>query len=315
MTSTSARTVRRTLGVLLTVVVLAGLGGAAWAAWSARVTVTAGVSSGTWTSTPVPTPSPSGSTNPTTPPATGTGIITVGNATTAMSEVTWTDFSGNALTPGTSASNPGRQTCALVQVRGTGATASPWRLDVDISGAPFYGTNPGFVYDGAWTLSQPNPTTLTLTGTSPLTSAQSVQVRLCSYWIHAPVPAAPSGAWTATTGDPQWSADHSRVCQTLSITGTATDLTAAPFYVGWDTTLDLTAAAALYATTTGRQPDTTVFTPDPQYGYAYVIDGNASGSGAWRNSFAPHVELANGTTTALLGTGSTSVTACVFNNH
>lgn len=315
MTSTSARTVRRALGVLLTVVVLAGLGGAAWAAWSARVTVTAGVSSGTWTSTPVPTPSPSGSTNPTTPPATGTGIITVGNATTAMSEVTWTDFSGNALTPGTSASNPGRQTCALVQVRGTGATASPWSLDVDISGAPFYGTNPGFVYDGAWTLTQPNPTTLTLMGTSPLTSAQSVQVRLCNYWIHTSVPSTTTGTWTATTSDARWNADSSRVCQTVTITGTATDLNAAPFYFGWDTTLDLSSAAALYAQTMGRQPDTTVISPDPQYGYAYVIDGDSSDSGSWRNSFSSTVRFSSGKTTALLGTGSTSVTACVFNNH
>lgn len=313
MRTGSRRTVRRTLGVLLTVVVLAGLGGAAWAAWSAKVTVTAGVSSGTWTTSPTPTPS--NSPESTTTPNASTGIITVGNTTTTMSDVTWTDFSGNALTPGTSASNPGRQTCALVQVRGTGATASPWRLDVDISGAPFYGENPGFVYDGAWALSQSDSSTVTLTGTSSLTSAQSVQVRLCNYWIHTSVPSTTTGTWTATTSDPQWNADSSRVCQTVTIAGTATDLNTTPFYYGWDTTLDLGPAAELYLQRTGRQPDTTVFSPDPQYGYAYAIDGDSSGSGSWRNSFASTVRLSNGKTTALLGTGSTSVTACVFNNH
>lgn len=313
MRTGSGRAVRRTLGVLLTVVVLAGLGGAAWAAWSAKVTVTAGVSSGTWTTSPTPTPS--SSPESTTTPATSTGIITVGNTTTAMSDVTWTDFSGNALTPGTSANNVGRQMCAVLQVSGTSTTPSPWSLNVDISGAPFYGAYPGFVYDGAWALSQPDSSTVTLTGTSSLTSAQSIQVRLCNYWIQTSVPSTTTGTWTATTSDAQWNADSSRVCQTVTITGTATDLNVAPFYFGWDTTLDLSSAAALYAQTTGRQPDTTLFSPDPQYGYAYVIDGDSSGSGSWRNSFASTVRLSNGKTTALLGTGSTSVTACVFNNH
>lgn len=313
MRGNSGRTVRRTLGVLLTVAVLAGIGGAAWAAWSTRVTVIAGVSSGTWTTTPTPSPTDPG--DSTTAPTANTGIISVGNSTTAMSDVTWTDSSGNPLTSGTSADNPGRQTCAVLEVHGTSQTPSPWSLDVDISGAPFYGTNPGFAYDGAWTLSQRDSSTLTLTGTASLTDTQSVKVRLCNYWIHASVPSTTTGPWAASTSDAQWNADSTRVCQTLTVTGTATDLNATPFYFGWDTTLDLTSAAAVYTQTTGRQPDTTVFTPDPQYGYAYAIDGDSTTSGSWRNSFASTVSLSNGTTTALLGTGSTSVTACVFNNH
>lgn len=314
-----ARTVRRMLAILLTVAVLAGIGGAAWAQWASHVTFSAGVSSGTWGPSPTPTPTPTGSPSstpiptptPTSPPPTA-AIIAPG-ASTVMTGVVWTHSDGTALVPTTQASNRGRQMCANVTVRGASSTAATWSLLIDISGAPFNTEVPNFVYSGDWTLGRADDTHMVVTGTSKLASSQTLTVSLCNYFLQKTlVPASTSGPWTAATSAPYWSQDRSRACTDLTVTGTITDMQSYPFFFGWDTQIDLRPAAQLYQGGKGAAPNTATFAPQPNQGDNYVI--NDSTGQSWWQTYQDTFRLSSGITTALQGNGSTTITACVFKN-
>lgn len=326
MTGDRRHSTTRTLLTGVLVVLLLGGGVAGASGWFNEVHVRAGVSSGTWSPSPTPTPTPepsdgsggqSGGT-PTPDPSGGTDtpagrVITPGNADTVISATTWTQRDGGPLTSGTSADNPGRGLCAVVDVHGVPGATLPWQLDIDLAGAPFNGENPGIAYRDGQSVRTLDATHLRVEGTVALGGATHRSVTLCTDgWLHSQVPVL-AGASTATTTAPTWSggtAGSGDVCVTTTVTGQVDDLADNPFYYGWSHSLDLGAAVQEYSRQRTTQPRHVVFTPGPASGYNYRIDGAGSD---WMD-FRPGYQLSSSTLSALRGTGQVAVKACLTAN-
>lgn len=320
------RTTRALLAGVLVVLLLGG-GVAGASGWFDQAHFSAGVSSGTWTSAPTPEPSPSsgdgdqgdGTPQPSPQPSTPGGgqtpadrVITAGNANTVVASVVWTEKDGGAITSATSAGNAGRELCAAVVVTGSTDSPATWQLAVDLSGAPFYGERPNLHYESEWRATAEDSANLELTGRDAISVSQTRTIHLCNFWLHGQLPVAdgfsmphPSApVWTGGTpglGD---------LCVEMTVSGTVTDLEANPFFFGWSHTLDLTDALTEYNLHSTAPVRNVVFTPGPQSGHAYRIDGAGSDWMPFRSSY----ELSSGVLTALRGTASTTIRACLTPN-
>ena len=158
----------RTRASLITAVVLVVLGIAAsqfvptQAAWNDTAFFTAAASTGTWLG--------NGDISD--------GGISVGNATTVISDIAWTVPSPNRF-------------CVVVTVTGTSSTPQPWQLDIDLTRSPFNGVSVADVTVRRGEKAQGPGDTMIVTGTTragrpfnprsnntPITDAQEAIPRL-----------------------------------------------------------------------------------------------------------------------------------------
>ncbi len=226
---------RSRIGLLI--LAMAGLIGATGimkttsASWNDSTNFAAQVSSGNWGTPPTPT---------------NEGGISPGNPHTVINDIVWTI-------------NGSRQFCTEVVISGATATANHWAINIDLTQPPFYGVNSNQVNtNGTGVVTTTSATTVRITGNSannrnspwnpqwnntPITSAQVARLTICIY--NAPVPAPPptsTGWYTVSTGRGTWT--DTKACVVTTVTSTKTDLANYPYYFGWTTQLDLSAAKA-----------------------------------------------------------------------
>jgi len=302
----SGRSVRRTITVLLlTVAVLIGAGSAAWAAWSARVTVSAGVSSGTW------------STPPSTDPESGTGlkgdrILTPAQGIAFTTPVTWTDWTqdGPAAVADSlnGPANRGRRMCAQVTVRSAGDEASPWRVVIDYSGAPYYGEKPTY-WDGIVT--DLDDHRIQITSYQPLAPGTIASLSLCYAGFTAPAAVTAQAPWHVAQGDLRSDTlgGNAAVCRTVTVTGD-TDTATYPFYYGWTATVDPSDLASAFRKLHGTDAHYFSVSPDPGGGEQMTVDGATTGRIPLDDASSAHT-IGSGWQTALQGRGVYTFSACV----
>lgn len=260
------------------------------AAWNDTAAFTADVSTGTWQG--------NGDISD--------GGISVGNATTVISDIAWT-------VPRTD------RFCADVTVTGTSSTPQPWQLNVDLTRSPFNGVSVADVTVRRGQKAQGPGDTMIVTGTtrpgrpfnannnnSPITDAQQAIPQLC---VSNATPAQGDLAWytvavTEGTGA-DWTA--ARACLTVTVTTTVTDLALNPFFYAWQTTLDLAPALARI-TSAGGTPDAVDWAPN-------AGGDNFTTAPTVYDPVQPSYAITSGSRTALRGQGSgdetATLTACV----
>jgi hypothetical protein len=234
------------------------------------------------------------------------GGISVGNATTVISDIAWTVTSPT-------------QFCAVVTVTGTSSTPAPWQLDVDLTRSPFNGVSAAAVTVTRGEGAQGPGDTLIVTGVTrpnrpfnsnnnntPITDTQQAFPRLC---VTTATPAQGDAGWYTTTvtqgSGRNWS--NRRACLTLTVTTTVADLALNPFFYGWQATLDLTAALDRI-TSAGGTPDEVTWSPSAG---GTNFDTTPTVYNPVQSSYA----ITSGSSTAIRGQGSgdetATVTACV----
>ncbi len=305
---------RRHHRVVATVLALVGLVAVAGsvdvtrASWNDNSYFSAAVSSGQWgTTTTTTTPTTTTTVPPPPPPPPGdpNGGITAGNPDTVIDGIVWTI-------------NGSRQFCTEVLVTGASATPRPWRIDIDLTQAPFSGVSPNQVNTtGTGRVTTIDAQHVFITGNSnngpwnpqwnnsPITNAQTARLTICLYNAPVPPPADPS-TYTVTYAVGPWT--DTQACVTATVTTTRHDLATFPFYYGWSVPLDLTAAKARI-TSVGNTLNFVSWNPYPNGD----TDGRATPA-----SYNPPLDsytFTSGFNTAIRAAGggadSKSVTACV----
>jgi ribosomal protein L31 len=295
------RTARRVMGVLLAALILVGAGGVAWATWSSQVAVSAGVSSGSWSQGPAPDPGGRGS-----------GVLVAGDGTAFTTPVTWKDWTSSGPVDVADSlngqTNRGRRMCAEVTVRSTGGGAGPWRVVVDYSGAPFYGTRPTY-WDGAVT--DLDDHRLQITSYQPLAAGETASLSLCHADMSTPAAVTDQGTWQVALGDLRSDtlAGNPAICRTATITGT-TDAADYPFYYGWSTTVDPAELVSAFRELRGVDAQYFSVVPDPSGGEQMTLDGATSNRIRLDGSSRAHT-VTSGWQTALQGRGVYTFSACV----
>lgn len=141
----------------------------------------------------------------------------------------------------------GQQACFTIRVTTTSTTPIVWSAYVDTAQAPFNGARAGYSVQGSdgWkfqlTPDTPTPGIIRISGRTdvwqPYDTVVAGQVRVvevCNYSL--PGAAVTPSAYTVTTSQGAWNAQ--RACVVTTVTGNGTS----PFYVGWQTPVDMTAA-------------------------------------------------------------------------
>ncbi|GAA2518534.1 SipW-dependent-type signal peptide-containing protein [Rarobacter incanus] len=214
--------------------------------------------------------------------------------------------------------------CVQFNVTGTSATPEVWEVHADLTKPPFAGMsgsggfyNPGPVQTTIGTLPG-DSTTLVLRGVSNggstwnaeynnkyLTSSQTINVKICSSSL--PVPAQGNSNWT-TIAVTHGTWTDTQACLVVTVTGTVTDTDANPFYFGWTYALDMTPAKQRI-TGAGKTVNYVGWVPS-------VGDGGNDWSiglaPAHNNPVANTYTVTSKRTTAVRGTGTVTVTACVY---
>ncbi|MEJ1231169.1 MAG: hypothetical protein WDM88_11840 [Galbitalea sp.] len=155
--------------------------------------------------------------------------------------------------------------CLTATVTGTSATAQPWSFTVDYSKPPFYGVVPQLDYQTS--LAGTTGTVMTLVGRpgyATLTNAQTLNILVCSY--SGVVPQNEPSAYTvsAQVQGATWSSTQACVARTITGNGSL------PFYFGWATSFDLTAAINLVKTSDSGAPRVFVYHADPTTPASYT---------------------------------------------
>ena len=144
--------------------------------------------------------------------------------------------------------------CTVANITGIDATPRAWAIRVDLNAAPWYRTAPHQIdLNGTGIVTVESPSSVLIKGrthggrfdprtnNTPLTSDLTATITICNYNAPVPPPADPSwftvsttqGTWTDTTA-----------CVVVTIATTRSDFATNPFFYGWATTVDLTAAKA-----------------------------------------------------------------------
>lgn len=257
------------------------------AAWTDSVHVSAESSSSTWAAPPVNNPG---------------DVVSPGDSTT-LEDVAWT-----------SPPNPNSQVCTTISVRGQSATPAPWSVTLNLAGAPFFGAS-FLYYTGATQVAfQYSPGSATVTGVgtgspwnpsysnSTLTSAQTLTFTICGQPAGAPT--VQDASWRSVSQVMQGTWTPTLACVAMTVTGTV-DPVAYPFFFGWQANLDLTGAKQ-HIVNSGRTVNYVSWNPAPSGGYQFSTDPAAT------NPVADVYAITSGTMTALRGTSSQTITACVY---
>lgn len=214
------------------------------------------------TTTTTTTKSPTPRTDPA-PPTVSSGGISAGNVATIITAIDW-DIT-NA-----------RETCAVVTITGADATPQDWAVRLDLSVPPWNGSSAEQIdLDRTGTVSAGTDGGALITGRSdpgasgtnntPITSAQTAAITICNAATPVPPPADPSW-YTVTTTQTEWT--DTEACIFVTVATTRTDFAENPFFYGWATTVDLTAAKA-HITGAGRTVDVVEWQPSPDGAGSY----------------------------------------------
>jgi hypothetical protein len=212
-----------------------------------------------------------------------------------------------------------RQACTVVKVKGIDSTPRHWALRIDLGSSPWNGTPANHIsINGTGTLVIESPTSVLITGrthgggwdprtnNTPITSAQTALITVCDYNGPVPPPANPSWYTVATT---QGTWTDTQACLLVTATTTLTNLAANPFFYGWTTVVDLTAAKARISGA-GRTLNYVGWSP-----YANGQTDFAASPSTY-NPPLDNYTITSGFNLALLAQGggrnSTSFTVCVF---
>ena len=203
----------------------------------------------TTTTTTAPPTTTSSTTTTTLPPPTTTtvappasassGGISSANADTVIRSIDWNI-------------SRARQVCTVANVTGIDGTPRAWAIRIDLTASPWNRTAPSQIdLNGTGTVTLESPSSVLITGRSgrgafnprfnntPITNTQTAAVTICNYNSPVPPPADPSW-YSVTTAQGTWTDTQACVVVTVTASGLATD----PFFYGWTTSVDLTAAKA-----------------------------------------------------------------------
>ncbi|MBH0130276.1 hypothetical protein [Salinibacterium sp. NK8237] len=266
------------------------------AAWTDPVEFVAEATSGTWGSTS-PTPS--------------SIVIVAGNTNTSLDSTVWN-------IPSSSADS---SFCVVVTVRGTTSTSAAWQLQADMTLPPFNGRtgSSGVYYQGStqasFATTNQSPSTLLISGKSNgsatwnasynnalITDVQPLTITICV--SNTPIAATGAASYYSVTQSPTTWTD-TKACVAITATGTVTDLEANPFFFGWVATANL-AGAKSRITSAGKTVNYVGWSPAPSSGYEF------STSPTTYNPVADSYSITSGRTTAIKGTQSSTITACVY---
>jgi hypothetical protein len=139
--------------------------------------------------------------------------------------------------------------CLNITLTGTSATPQAWGVSVDYSKPPFYGTTP--VTDYQTTVVSNSGSTLKLAGGSgyaTLTNTQTITILVCAYSGVTPADEPQAYSVGPEVHGTTWS--NTLACEDRTITGNGYY----PFYFGWSTTFDMTAAINLVKTSDAGAP-------------------------------------------------------------
>ncbi len=264
---------------------------------STTTTSTTTTTSSTTTSTTTTTAPPTTTTQP--PPASvSEGGISAANSDTVISDIVWK-------------TNEVRQPCVEVRITGATAVAEPWAVRVNLAVAPWYAMPTSqFNVQGTGIVAVESPSSVVVTGKShgggfdprqnstPIDNTRTAILDICNYNAPVPPPADP-GWYTVSQTQGTWT--DTQACMVVTATGTK----ASPFFYGWSTTLDLTAAKARISGV-GRTLGYVGWSPSP--------NGDTDFDALPRQFNPPQdtYVLTSGYNTALRGGTVRTLTACVY---
>lgn len=211
---------------------------------SSTTSTTSTTSSTSSTSTTTTTLPPTTTTPPS--PSVDNGGIGAANQNTVIADIDWEI-------------NSARQVCTVAHVTGIDDTPRDWAIRVNLDAPPWYGMPANQVnLNGTGTRVIESPSSVLITGrthgggwdprtnNTPITSSQAALITICSYNNPVPPPADPS--WYTVTTTPGTEADGSwtdrKACYVVTATTTRNNLVTHPYFYGWRTDIDLTAAKA-----------------------------------------------------------------------
>ncbi|MES2170510.1 MAG: hypothetical protein V4479_07280 [Actinomycetota bacterium] len=201
--------------------------------------------------------------------------ITLGSG--ALAAVTWTSpvIPPSGAAPGTTivTVTPSNinvySTCLTVAITGTSSTPVAWGFTIDYSKPPYYGYRP--TLDAHAIVASDAGSVLTLKGTSNgntaweewgnnalISNAQTLNILVCTYSYPGALPDEPQAySVSAPVHGSTWT--NTRACIDRTVTGNGIY----PFYFGWSTSFDMTAAIALLKTNDAGSPRAFVYQPNP----------------------------------------------------
>ena len=166
-----------------------------------------------------------------------------------------------------------RQVCTVASVTGIDGTPRDWAIRVDPNAAPWSGTSAGQIdVNGTGIVTAQDDGMVLITGrtrggrfdprtnNTPLTSDQTATITICNYNAPVPPPATDPSWYSATTTQGTWT--DTQACIVLTVATTRSDFAINPFFYGWTTTIDLTAAKARI-TSAGRTLNDVSWQPYP----------------------------------------------------
>ena len=190
-------------------------------------------------------------------------VLGHGSVTTTSSTPAWETpvippsgvNSATSITTVAQASTTNQSDCLDLTITGTSATPSAWGLSVDYSKPPFYGTTP--VTDFQTTVVSNIGSVLKLAGSSghtTLTNTQSITIAVCAYSGVVPEDEPVAYSVGAQSQGTTWSSTAACVDRTITGNGYY------PFFFGWSTSFNMTAAINLVKTSDAGAPRTFLFT-------------------------------------------------------
>ena len=283
------------------------------AAWTDRARFTASATTGKWKTEP-----------PSDPQHPSEVVVAAGNTNTKLLSTGWKVFgpkNNNSF-------------CATMSITGAQSEPQPWELRADMTKPPFNGMSgtsdvmyglwvDGTQYGGRVQVGFSNPAgdsrTLMIRGVtagdpkSPwdpdwnnalLTDQRNLEVVVCV--SGAPTPAAGDPSWYKVSQSASGTWTGTRACVRLQVAGRVADEKANPFYFGWSGQLDLTAAKAHIRDAGHTVRNDLEWDPWPSGGYQFSTTPETF------NPLADSYRIDSGRMTAIRGTETTSIQACLI---
>lgn len=261
------------------------------AAWTDSVSVGAPASAGTWASSPAPTAD------------TGiTGPLEPGRNTT-IAATSW-------VVP----ADPTQTTCFTTQVSTAATTPTAWSVAIDLKQAPFYGASSLYYTGSTQATIAVNGNRATVTGVGSggtwnpdwnnavITSARTLPLTVCTSSPGTPTASADSAYTVTTARSGAWT--RTQACVTTTVTSTR-DPAVNPFFHGWRTKVDLSAAtAALIAA--GGTPTYTSWDPSTSADGYWFTTSPTDGT-----KVAQSFQVASGARAAIKAGQPVVLTTCV----
>ncbi len=222
--------------------------------------------------------------------ALGHGSVTTTSSTPAWQQAVLPPGSINSatsITTVTQSNTTNQSDCLTMTVTGTSSTPQAWGFSVDYSKPPFYGTQPVTDYQTTVVSNTGNVLKLAGSGTyATLTNTQTLNILVCAYSGVHPTDQPSAYSVSAQVQGAQWTSTQACVDRTITGNGSL------PFFFGWSTSFDMTAAINLVKTSDPGAPRTFIYnsntlTPSTYtagtttYGMVSTYGNSVSGSGTY----------------------------------